>query len=81
MCRKIGKQPIIYFSRRTMGERGTQVARRGVNVSGKPFVATIYWANDEVVFHAYDTSDCKTLRTSLTMVTLKVALMLNPSLS
>jgi hypothetical protein len=48
MCRVIEGQPIIYISRRTIGERGIQVARKGVNICGHRVIVTVFWSNDEV---------------------------------
>jgi len=71
MCRIIEGQPIIYISRRTIGERGIQVARKGVNISGHRVVVTCFWSNDEVVFQTYDTRNCGPLRCSITMMVLR----------
>ena len=50
MCRIIEGQPIIYISRRSVGERGIQVARKGINIpGGGRVVVTCFWANDEVM--------------------------------
>ena len=72
MCRIIEGQPIIYISRRSVGERGIQVARKGVNVpGGGRVIVTCFWANDEVVFQTYDTRNCGPMRTSMTIVLLR----------
>lgn len=50
-----------------------QVARRGIHVpGGGRMVVTCFWSNDEVVFQTYDPRDSRRMRTSVTMVYLKV---------
>jgi hypothetical protein len=72
MCRSIGGLPIVYMSKKTISERGVQVARRGIHVpGGGRIVVTCFWSNDEVVFQTYDCRDSRPMRTSITMVVLK----------
>ncbi|KAJ8599289.1 hypothetical protein CTAYLR_006783 [Chrysophaeum taylorii] len=66
LVRVISKRPIVIFTRRGHSERGTQVLRRGLVVSGEAFVITVFHSEDEVVFHAYSGKTCETLRTSVT---------------
>lgn len=39
---------------------------------GGRIVVTVFWSNDEVVFQTYDPRNSQPLRTSVTMVFLKV---------
>jgi len=71
MCRMINGLPIVYMSKKTISERGVQVARRGIYVpGGGRLVVTCFWSNDEVVFQTYDNRDSRPMRTSI-MVVLK----------
>jgi len=50
-----------------------QVARNGILVpGGGRMVVTVFWSNDEVVFQTYDPRNSQPMRTSVTMVFLKV---------
>lgn len=60
------KRPVVIFTRRGHSERGTQVLRRGLVISGEAYVLTAFRSDDEVVFHAYSGKTCETLRTSVT---------------
>lgn len=60
------KRPVVIFTRRGHSERGTQVLRRGLVISGEAYVLTAFRSDDEVVFHAYSGKTCDTLRTSVT---------------
>ena len=71
MCRMVGGRPIVIFSRRAHGERGTQVLRLGRMISGRVYIITVYVSSDEVVFHAYDAARSATMRTSVTMMHLR----------
>lgn len=71
MCRMVSGRPIVIFSRRSHGERGTQVLRLGRMVSGRVYIITCYVSSDEVVFHAYDAAHSTTMRTAVTMMHLR----------
>lgn len=65
LVRVVNKRPIVIFTRRGHSERGMQVLRRGFVISGEAYVLTAFRSDDEVVFHAYSTKSCETLRTSV----------------
>ena len=65
LVRVVNKRPIVIFTRRGHSERGLQVLRRGLLISGEAFVVTAFHSEDEVVFHAYSGKTSETLRTSV----------------